>query len=266
MADALLGWINRVTTGTLTAGSEAALMPVSNLKTQHGSADQGWQTQSGVDTTGEGAWFQIDAGAEVPWRAFGLFRTNFTTNASVRWRIGNDPAWGSWVYSSTLISTGVVPGFAQSLHVLQADMTARYCRCDLNDPGNPDGFLNVPLAYAGPAVSPAFNFDYPSTFSIDDATDEVVTRGGAEYPEHRFTRRRWAVAYETIAQADLWATVMAWYRAGFGGGNVLFIPNPASADMNREAIFGRVKAASDVTYPFDNEEYRAWRATVTERL
>lgn len=169
-------------------------------------------------------------------------------------------------YDSGTIPAGVVPGFAQSVHVAPAEVSGRYCRCDIDDPANPRGAVNVPLAYAGPAASLAFNFDFPSTFGTDEVTDEVVTRGGAEYPEFRYTQRRWNLVLSTIQQSDLWPKVMAWWAASVGGNNVLFIPDPDGDDIQRVTIFGRVKQAADVTYPMETDQIRAWGATIAERL
>ncbi len=266
MADALYGWINRFISGTISVGSQRSLLPAQNLRTPHGSADQAWQTNNGVTNPVAGAWLVLDAGEAVSWRLLGLFRTNLTEQAQVRWWVANDALFSSITYDSFTINAGVKDGYAQHVHVLPQAVTGRYVRLWIFDDTNPDGFINIPLAFAGPAGAPAFNLDYPSTFGIDEVTDEVVTRGGAEYPEHRFTQRRWKIEINTIEAADVWSIIVPWWQASVGGNNVLFVPDPEAADINRVAILGRVKTAADVSYPYDTIEYRAWSATVTERL
>ena len=50
------------------------------------------------------------------------------------------------------------------------------------------------------------------------------------------------------------------------GNNVLFVPNPDSPDIAREALFGVLDPAAPVGYGGPSREVRTWRATITERL
>lgn len=169
-------------------------------------------------------------------------------------------------YDSGTIPSGVVPGGGQSFHLAPAEVMGQFCRCDISDAGNPDGCLRIALAYAGPVWQPSLNIGWGTSFAMEEVADEVVTRGGSEYSEPRYIRRRWDIALDAVAAADLWPRMMEWLRATRAGGNVLFVPDPASADVQREAVFGRARSMADVTYPFTSTELRAWRARVTERL
>ena len=174
---------------------------------------------------------------------------------------------GPVYYDSTTLPAGVRPGLAQSVHVIPNTLTTgSTCRVEINDPSNPDGFINIPLMYAGPAWQPATNIAYDSTLGRDDQTDEVMSRGGAEFPSVQWTRRRWDVSMQGIRGSELWAQAMELDRFARTGRNVLFIPNPASADVNRETVYGRAKPLSDISFPFGNADRRAWRVRITERL
>lgn len=264
MANAVFGWVNNVGTGTLTAGSAAAGLGADQLQNDHGGAATAWQTAGGVTSTN----LTVDAGAtSAAWRAFGLFRTNLTAAATVRWRVGTAAAMTSGVaYDSGAIAAGVAAGFGQSVLVASAAVTGRYCRLDVSDPGNPDGVLNVPLIFAGPVWQPASNISAESAFGRDDATDDVVTRGGQEYPTFRFVRRRWEIALARVRAAEVWPSAMELDRVARLGGNILFVPDPASADRNREAVYGRLRATSDLGHPYGIADARGWRCRVTERL
>lgn len=262
MSNAAIGWNNGIITGALTAGSEAAGLSVANLQDDRGSAATAWQTAAGVTTTT----LQIDAGASTTWRVLYLGRTNLTSAATVRWRIGNSAGGASASYDSGVISAGVVSGFGQSVHVAPTDQAGRYVYLNLVDAANPDGFLNVALAFAGAVWQPAINFDVGTAIGQDDRTDEVVTLGGQEYPAPRWQRRRWDVVFQTLNSSDVWPSVMALDSYARRGGNLLLLPDPASADLGREALFGRMKSTSDITYPTRVTIYRSWRARFTERL
>jgi hypothetical protein len=269
MADALFGYDNRILTGTLTAGSEATGLPVTNLTSPQGATSNAWQTAGGVLTGAAGAWMLIDAGASVTWRVFVLTRTNLTTAAQVRWRVGttvssNVP--GSLTYDSGTVSAGVRAGIGQSVIVAPSQISGRYVRLDLTDSANPDTVISIGLCYAGPVYQPAFNVGWGTSFSIDPQVEEVTTRSGQEYPVLRWERRRWDLALDNIATAEVWPSLLEWYRVGRRGDNVLYINDPASADLASEAIFGRCGSLADITYPIESTDYRAWRARITERL
>jgi hypothetical protein len=93
-----------------------------------------------------------------------------------------------------------------------------------------------------------------------------VTRGGQEFPRLYYVRRRLELDFQLVAASDLWTYVDDLDQTARLGGNVLVVPNPASADINRESLFGRLKARSDVGYLAGLMDRRTWRATVTERL
>lgn len=87
---AAFGWFNTLLSAALSASSQQSGLQVSNLATDQGAAASGWQTVSGITS----AWFQADSGSPATtWQAFLLARTNLTTAATVRWRIGAPEAF-----------------------------------------------------------------------------------------------------------------------------------------------------------------------------
>lgn len=267
MGNSALGWINRVTTGALSVVSSATNMGTGSLQDDQCSSDSAWQTPSGTLTN---AWLLIDSGSSAStWRAFGLFRTNLTAAATVRWKVGNSLSAGRITgasYDSGSVSAGVAAGYLQSLLVAAADQTGRYCEVQIDDSGNPDGFINIPGAYAGPLFMPSVAISFASTFGRTDRTDEVVTQGGQEFPINRSISRVQSFALASISTAEIWASVMELDRVARAGGNVLFAPDVTSATLAKEAVFGRLRNASAVSYPYGSSDRRAWSATVTERL
>jgi hypothetical protein len=169
-------------------------------------------------------------------------------------------------YDSGIIPANVAPGYGQSINAAPAQVTGQAARLDVSDPTNPDGFLNIPLAYAGPAWQPLIGPSWDSTVGRDDTTDEVVTQGGQEFPINRFTRRRWVVALNAVKQSEVWVQLGELDRASRAGGNVLFVPDYTSANLPQEAIYGRCKPIADVSFPYQAADARAWKANITERL
>lgn len=266
-----LSWMNAINTAVLTAGSQAAGLDVNRLQNDRGSPATAWQTLTGNVTPADGAWLLItSAVATAAWRAFGVFRTNLTPGALIRIRVGNALSGSQivapYAYDTGTIVAGVTKGFGQSVVVASADAIGRYCQIDLTDTANPDGFLNIPLAFAGPVYLPSAGITFESTHGRDDATDEVVSQGGQEYPTMRWQRRRWAIAFDGIKRSEIWTSVADLDRTARLGGNVLFVPDTTSPYLKQEAIFGRLKATADISYPARNADIRAWRALITERI
>lgn len=263
MSNTVLAWNNYITSASLVAGSAAASLPVQNLQNDIGSASTGWQTAAGVITNAAGAWFRATPATPAQtWRALGIFRCNLTPAATVTLELWNSA--GPTLVSS--VAAQVVAGYGQAVAILPADTTADYCEVHIDDPTNPDGFVNVALAYGGPAWLPATGASWDTTVGRDDSVTETVSRGGQEYPVLLWQRRRWDLALDGIRQSELWADIGELDRISRAGGNVLFVPDQTSSTMQQEAVFGRLQSTADVTFPYSGADRRAWRASITERL
>jgi hypothetical protein len=261
MGNTVLGINNLVKSGALIAGSSVPSMPITNLQIDSGAASVAWQTVSGVMTPTDGATFRVTSVRQA-WRLFGLFRTNLSQGASVTFSLFINPS--TLVWSGTV--TGPRPGYAQVVAVAPADIEADYCVVDITDAGNPDGFVNVPLAYAGPAWQPVLGHTWNSTFGRDSTVDEMISRGGQEYPTYRFQQRRWEVAFDAITDSELWTEAQNLDRISRYGGNILFVSDLASATISGEAVFGRVTATADVSYIAGFHDRHAWKFRIKERL
>jgi hypothetical protein len=261
MGNTVLGINNLVKTGALSAGSQAANMPITNLQTDAGASSMAWQTAAGVRTASAGATFRITPTRQL-WRLFGLFRTNLTQGASVTFSLYQNPS--ALVWRQTV--TGPSPGYFQAVAVAPDDVYADYCQVDIDDAGNPDGFINIPLAYAGPAWLPMLGFTWNSTYGRDSTVDELISRGGQEYPTYLYQQRRWEAAFDAITDSELWGVAQDLDRISRYGGNILFVPDLASHTIANEAVFGRVTVTADVSYIAGFADRHAWKFRCKERL
>lgn len=169
-------------------------------------------------------------------------------------------------FDSGTVDAGVIAGFAQSVVTAPAHKAGRWCRCDIDDALNPDGFINIALAFAGPVDELSHNIGWGTALGRDRVGDTSVTRSGVEYRETRYVRRRWDISYDNIYGDELWPLMMAWIASTDDGGNALFIPDPESAHVSRETVLGIIEVLADVTWPVENVDYRALRARISERL
>jgi hypothetical protein len=122
------------------------------------------------------------------------------------------------------------------------------------------------LAYAGPAWIPRLGFTWNSTYGRDSTVDEMISRGGQEYPTYRFQQRRWEAAFDAISDTELWTEAQNLDRVSRYGGNILFVPNLESVTSSNEAVFGRVTVTADVSYIAGFHDRHAWKFRIKERL
>lgn len=262
---AMIGWTNRVNTGTLFPYSQATNFPLSNLQNDIGAPSLGWQTVNGILTPGAGAKFSISASG-TSWRAVILARTNLSSTAVVTFtlRTGTDP--GSVSTVATITGIGPLSRYRSVIGVFAADTNADSCLVSITDSSNPDGYINVPLCFAGPV----WTFESPPSWSTEwgreDRRDSLISLGGQEWVTPRWQRRVCQLkltgvrASETFTQLDLMDFDVR------DGRNVLFIPDYSSATIAQEAIYGMVNNMAPIGYPYGGADRRSWAASITERL
>jgi len=254
----LLAWNNFVLTSGLTASSAA--MPVSNLTDERGSSSVAWQT------VGPSALLTITPSIkQQTWRVFGLFRTNLTPFATITVTLYSGDL-SAPLLTWTGGADGPEPGYGQAITIAGSDVVADYCTIQIDDPGNPQGFLNIPLAYAGPAWIPETSLSYDTTFGVDPTISSQVARGGQEYLTFLYSQRRAELAFYGFRHGEIMAQLAELQRTAARGPNVLVVPDVTSPTFAMEAIYGRVVATADVAFPYAAADRRSWKARVTERL
>lgn len=257
---ALLAWYNLAKVSTILAASQAT--DPYKVANDSGSPSQAWQTPQGAVSLATGAVLRIDPPSpDRTWRAAGLFRTNLTPSAVVQFSFRDDT-----LGEVANVTVSPVLGYGQVVAVLPADTVASYLTIIIDDPGNPDGFINVPLAFGGPAWFPSRSLGFSSSFGWDVAANVVTTRGGQETVSQLYRRRRFNVAFESLLESEVWDSVDEMWRTADTGSNVLLIPDIDSGQIQKQALFGRLKSVADVTFPFQSADRRRWSAQITERL
>lgn len=139
MTNTLFGWENWVKTGTLTASSQVTGLEVTQLQNDQGATSTSWTTASGATTAN----VVIDAGSAVQWDAFGLFNSNLTPAATVRWRLSDDATFSV----TPIFDTGAVPAVAAGYRQAVAVEPAA-----LQSAASPNVFPNVRLAGGTPGT------------------------------------------------------------------------------------------------------------------
>jgi len=257
---AFIGYQNRILTATLSASSQAANLPVTNLQTPHADVTNQWRTTSRAGNV------IADTGSSAStWRLFMLAALNANANILMRVVISDNADMSAPNYDSNWQGGIMAPGYQQLVWITSSEVQGRYCQILLNNGSNPDPYLSVGLAYAGPAYVPSRGLSYESSWIASPTQDVVETRGGQEYITQRFRRRAWDIAFGSLPAADVYASVAEVMRVADLGVNIAFVPF-SDGDPSREAIMGRLRTTSGIGYPARVAQYRSWRAQITERL
>ena len=267
MATTVLGWNNLVTEPNLVsevfgpATPIASQLPPQNLASSSGSPATGWQCA--LQAVGNYPLLRLTPISRRTVGAIGFFRTNLTSSAVVTMYVyTGTPAAPTQVFTQ---SVSPIAGMGQVV-AFPNNVACDFCQFGFIDPGNPDGFVNIPLAYVGPAFVPITGVAWGTTFGRDDNPDVVISRGGSEFVTLKWQRRRLELVFDGLRQSEIWTQVDALRSAARTGMNVLAVPDTTNGNTLQEAVFGRLQDTADITYPYGAADRRAWHAKVTERL
>ncbi len=261
-SNSLLGWANIFKTGTISASSAASGLSPANLSLDQCSPSSGWQTANGVVTAAGGAVLQVNGVVNaLTWRGACLVNTNLTSGASVVFTLYY---FGSSVASIT--TAGPANGYGQVVAIFSSDLIGDYLTISIDDPGNPDNFINIGGAFAGPMWSPATGITYGTTYGSTNNTSKSISRGGQEFRNLLYRQRVWVIEFDSVLDIEAWNNLGELDRISAVGGNVLLVPNTQSAFVFQEAVFGTLDSTSNVTFPNQTTNARGWHAQITERL
>lgn len=257
MANCAFGFANHVLDATVSADSEVAWLPAANIQSDQGGDTAAWRF------TAPQATLTVDLGVGSA-RAFDvvtLHRTNLSNQAMADLLLYRD---GELIWTLTAVPLAPIDGQA----IVAAGIAAQADKMALTirEPAMTDGFVSIPLIYAGAWWVPFRNMSTQSTSGWDVGTDEATSLGGAEAPVNRWARRRAAVDHQSLSTADQPA-LRAMARWAQSGRNVLFVPDSGAdaPSMAQDAIFGRL-ALGDLSNPFGAADRKRITLTMTERL
>lgn len=257
MANCAFGYANHVLDATVSADSQVPSLPAANIQSDQGADALAWRFTSAQATLT----IDLGAGNARMMRLISLHRTNLSAAATVDLTLS---AAGVTVWQQSGI--GALPNVGQSVLAAGIAIQADRLVMTIHEPDMVDGFVSIPLVYAGDLWSPLRNMSTQSTSGWDLGTDEVTSLGGAEFPVNRWLRRRYAVDHQSLGLAELPA-LHAMVRWAATGRNVLFLPDSGAsrADLTQSAVFGRLMQG-DLSNPFGAADRQRTTFTITERL
>jgi hypothetical protein len=224
--------VNAVDTATtITAGSEAATLPASNLASSR--FGRIWRTV-GATTS----YFIVTFAAATSVSVLALGGCTLSATDTVRHRLYS--ADGTTVlYDSGVIACGVLSQYALHVHLLGASYSASFWRCDIVATSRAtQGYFDIARAWAGPMWTPTIGISLPWSESWEDGGEVIrAKRSGGTFVGDGPQYRTVEVVLKWMSEADR-AQAEDMARAVGTRSQVLLIPLE-SGTIPRQAILGR---------------------------
>lgn len=270
MSNILIGFGNRVDAATLSGGGWRAALPLANLQDRRPT-----RVARSLDASPGNTFVSIDLGSARPVRAVGIVNHNLSQAATLRLRasLASDlsapqhdetiPAWSltfdedlPWEADNWWTGTA---GDEYVRHpwvvawMLPATISPRYLRIDIDDPGNPDGYVQLGRLFVGPAFQPALNASYGLA---DQWQDTGSTERGLSGAVFATAGRRYRTTQMTLDWLEAGDEASRWWemqRAAGRTGEVLYLPYPHDRQQTqRYGYLGVLRELSALEYPYFN--------------
>lgn len=252
MANALIGYSNKIDTATLSGGSWSTASPLDNLKSSVLSL-----LARSTDATTASTKFDADLGAAVSVGVVALVNTNATTAGQYRIR-------GSAVadFSTTVVDTGWLDcypagvteagleGYTRAiLHTFRSHYSARYWRIEFDDATNADGYVELGRVFVGPYWQPSFNMIQGASLSWIDRDEVGETDSGVEYFSERADARLMTFDLRALPEAEAMESAFELQRLSRISREVVFMFNPDdTAHRLRRSFLGRLRSRKPMAW------------------
>lgn len=241
MSNAALAYVNLADLATLYATSNLVTTPPATLQNAH--VNRRWRGTLG---TSEAVWTSYITSFDTVC----LFGLNLTSAGTTRIRVSSVDSSGlaGNVYDSGSVIGAVDPNTAAYANLIKLlpTVVSGYVRIDLTEPGA--SYIEAGRLFVGGRTQFDVNFGWGWTEQWEDMSRETESRGGQTYIDANVSRRKWSLQFgfmndterEMVRQLD---------RINGIKTDFLMIGNPASSNLGRDSIWGRVKQPSPIAQP-----------------
>lgn len=236
-------WVNHVdrSGASFTAGDQSPGLPVTNLADR--IIQKVFRSGSSYSTN-----FTIDFGASVSVRLLGLFGCTLTAGTdTVRHRLSNVSSGAGEAYDSGVVDCGVDQNYGVNAALINADVTARYWRCDVVANSRSSNFsFDIGRAWAGQVWVPGIGFSVGWGQGFVDTTDVTRARhSGVTFPSEGSVYRKLDFTFDNLLAADR-DQALTLDRVAGKRSQIVFLPS--TTDMTTPLI-GRMAELSQVMQP-----------------
>lgn len=263
MANLGISWVNRAIGATVTGGSWLAGSPASRVATRELAA-----VARSTNALTSSTVLQLDLGAARTLRAVALVNHNLSTAATVQVDLGTSSggtqvlvgsavnAWQLGGFDATVAALGLDDAAYQRsdyavIQVLSQAYSARHLTIRIADTGNPDGYVQLGMVWAGGLLVPAVNPDYGSPqHGHSDLSSGAETESGASdrTPRRRLRTASFVLPMLTTSEAELAHEMQ---RVVGTVDDVLYVPDVSdAAAQQRYGFVGLMREMRPIEYPF----------------
>lgn len=244
-----------------TNGGWTATLPLDNVAADDVRQVARSRSASPLDTQ-----FRADLGMPQPVNAFWM-RASLTASARIRFALSNTPSggpylidsgwisalnhasewgrkvWGAFVWGGSIDPDAYPSGPEVYWEVPDANSRAgRYLWCWVDDPGNPDGFIDIGRFLAGEAWSPPHNMNYGAAIDYLPMAQPKRTVGGRKLKPVAPAYREIALTFEHIPLDVANTTFATINQRLMNTGPLLVVYDPAddASYRYRRLVYGSV--------------------------
>jgi hypothetical protein len=265
----LIAFRNYADDGTLSGGSWASTLPLSNLQDRQLSAIAR-STNAAVANTA----VDCDFGQGRTISFVALLKHNLGQSGQWRVRLGDDPAfaaslydsgrvdiwpttypfgvglWGEFLWGGKLTTAEASTYGISGYVVLPLPVFARHLKIELFDAANAAGYVQAGRLIAGPAWQPAINLQYGWHLAQVDESRKTRSRGGQTYVDAmpRFRRLTFDLAH--MREDEAWGYAYELDRIKGVGGDLLVMIDPAkTTHLHRQTVYGSLTESAPISNP-----------------
>jgi len=281
VSNAILGYNNLIDRGVVSGGSYYANLPLTNLQDRR----YGWVARSTSAATAS-TQFIVDLLEDESIRVLGLFNHSMTLDALIKVTASSYADFSSPSYS--LAWTAVWPAVydvddmeweddnwwsAQAtaeeraslasnwIKVLDATVSARYWKFEINDAVNTDGYVDIGRAFLGAGWQFGINMSVGAGIGVETKTGVQEALGGAEFFDRRRPFRVARFLTEWMDENEAMSKAFDIQRIHGIDKELVFVWDPADTlHALRRQFPCRLRQLSPIEYPLLNTFKTAWEA------
>jgi hypothetical protein len=234
VANLVVGYGDRVPTGTVTASSSVATLPAVNL--QHP-----FLTPYRWRSTGNTASLLLDMGGTYGIGGTALFGTNLSATASWRIRLSSASNLSSPAYDTggTQINAGVDTTYGAAIKIFPTQTSGRYLGIDITDASL--SYIEAGRWWAGITWQPSRNYAFDAQRGGRDTSRHTLSDSGQTWVDRGVVQRLWKLTLPAITPTERDQHLENLVRTVGRSEDILVVLDPNSTNLGRDSIFGLVE-------------------------
>lgn len=262
-----IGWQNYGDTATLSAGSWASTLPLTNMQRRPLS-----RVARSSDATEASTQFRVNLGSSTPIVAkVALWQHNVSQVGEIRITAGttagasdvHDSGWLSvwpqlapedlewedpnWWFGT--LSDSDVEGYPiRFLYDCGDNIQAQYWTVEISDEANGDGYVEIGRLWMGPFWSPGINYDVGASLGWEARATEEEALGGVLYFDDKPSVRVFSFTLGSVTDTEAFGNLLELQRIARNSREVVVIPDPDDTLRSfKRDILGRLRKSDALT-------------------